>query len=104
MSRRDVEHVLGVYVADLVRDDGEHLLVVEALDELRVQHDDGVFDSAGEGVDGRVLLDEKLRHVHAERGAGDLQLGVEVWALPGRDLHGAGREDDADGRLARHLQ
>jgi hypothetical protein len=38
---RDVEHVLGVYVADLVRDDGEHFFVVESFDELRVEDDDG---------------------------------------------------------------
>ena len=79
--RRQIEHVLGVDVADLVRDDGERLLVVEALDERRVEDDDRALDAAGKGVDDRVLLDEQLGHVHAERRAGDLELGVEVGAL-----------------------
>ena len=72
---------LGVDVADLVRDDGEDLLVRQAFEQAGEEDDDGAVDAVGEGVDDRRLHHVKLGHVHAERRAGDLKLRVEVWAL-----------------------
>ena len=73
-----IEDVLGVDMADLVGDDGERFLVIEPFDQGRVEHDDRLFDAARKGVDHRVLLDEHIRHLDAERRAGDLQFCVQV--------------------------
>jgi hypothetical protein len=41
-------------------------------------------------------LHEQFRHIDAERGAGDLQFGVEIGTLRRRHFDGAGSEDDAN--------
>jgi hypothetical protein len=42
--------VLGVYVADFVRDDGEHYFFCETFVDRRGEYDDKLFDADGEGV------------------------------------------------------
>src|SRR6185369_955993 len=54
-----------------------------------------------EGIDDRVLLDEELRHIDAERGARYLEFGVKIRTLRRRHFHGAGGEDHTYRRFAR---
>ena len=67
-----IKDVFGVNVSDFVCDDCQHFVITQTFDQLRVEHDHGTFDAAGERVDDRVLLHKQLRHVHAQRRAGDL--------------------------------
>jgi hypothetical protein len=47
----EIKHVLGVDVADFVRDDGEHYFFCETFVDRRGEYDDNLFDANGEGVD-----------------------------------------------------
>src|SRR5438132_8864964 len=96
--------MLGMYVADLVGDDGEGFLVVEPLDEGGVKNDDRLLNTACECIDDRVLLDKHVRHLDLERLTGDLELCIKVRALLWRHLYCACGKHHPYRRFARPLE
>jgi hypothetical protein len=73
--------VLGVDVADLVRNNGQRFFVVEFFQQAREYDNDVFFRTIGERVHERALLHEHLGHVYAERRASDLKFCVKVGEL-----------------------
>ncbi len=69
-----------------------------------MQHDNGFFDAARKSIDNRILLDKKIRHINAERRAGDLQFSVQIGTLFRRNFDRARHKHHANRRFARHCE
>src|SRR6266498_522745 len=96
MLREDMAYFVG--------HDREDLFVSKTFDELRIKYDHRSLNSTREGVRYRILLHKKIGHVHAERGAGYLQLRIEVRTLVRCNFHCARGKDYSNGRFPGHNQ